>query len=66
MALGYMSSGVDTAYTVFSWLLSLVSASALINWIVICTVYLRFYYGCKVRINLPTTLLSNGTDLITT
>jgi len=48
MTLGYMtlSSG---ASVVFGWLQDLVSVAALIGWMVICTVYLRFYYGCKVQ-----------------
>jgi len=37
----------DSASVVFGWLQDLVSVSALINWMVICGVYLRFYYGMK-------------------
>lgn len=48
MALAYMSCGASTAATVFGWLQDLVSASAIVHWIIICIVYLRFYYGCKV------------------
>jgi len=48
MALAYMSCGASTAATVFGWLQDLVSASAIVHWIIICLVYLRFYYGCKV------------------
>jgi amino acid transporter len=46
MCLGFMTLS-DSASTVFGWLQDLVSVAALINWIVICTVYLRFYYGMK-------------------
>lgn len=46
VCLGYMSLQ-DSASTVFSWLQDLVSVSALIDWMVICGVYLRFYYGMK-------------------
>ncbi|CAD6439283.1 a61c5c97-eda8-4861-a942-97df7789b8d0 [Sclerotinia trifoliorum] len=47
----------DSASIVFSWLQDFVAVSALINWMIICGVYLRFYYGCKKqgipRSNLP-------------
>lgn len=46
LGLGYMTSG-NTASTVFTWLQDLVSVCALVNWIIICTVYLRFYYAMK-------------------
>ncbi|KAF2716173.1 proline-specific permease [Polychaeton citri CBS 116435] len=46
MCLGYMTLS-DSASTVFEWLQDIVSASTLVNWIVICITYLRFYYGCK-------------------
>ncbi|KAL1968142.1 hypothetical protein VTN77DRAFT_2273 [Rasamsonia byssochlamydoides] len=46
VALGYMSLS-DSAATVFTWLQDLISAAALVGWIVICTVYLRFYYAMK-------------------
>jgi amino acid transporter len=48
ICLGFMtlSNGADT---VFSWLQDLVSVSALIGWMVITGVYLRFYYGCKAQ-----------------
>ncbi|CAG8427098.1 unnamed protein product [Penicillium salamii] len=48
MALGYMTLS-SSASTVFTWLQDLVSISTLVNWICICIVYLRFYYGCKVQ-----------------
>ncbi len=48
IALGYMTLS-DGASVVFGWLQDLVSVAALIGWMVICTVYLRFYYGCKVQ-----------------
>jgi len=44
--LGFMTLS-NSAAVVFSWLQDLVSVAALINWIVICLVYLRFYYGMK-------------------
>ena len=46
ICLGFMTLS-DSASTVFGWLQDLVSVSALINWIIICIVYLRFYYGMK-------------------
>ncbi|KAJ3873806.1 amino acid permease/ SLC12A domain-containing protein [Lentinula edodes] len=46
MSLGYMTLQ-DSASNVFSWLQDLVSAAAIIAWMVICIIYLRFYYGCK-------------------
>jgi amino acid transporter len=46
MCLGYMVVS-ETATTVFSWLQAVVGVSTLIDWIVICVVYLRFYYSCK-------------------
>lgn len=46
IALAFMtlSSG---ASTVFQWFQSLVSAAAIVSWIIITMVYLRFYYGMK-------------------
>ncbi|KAF9073344.1 amino acid permease/ SLC12A domain-containing protein [Rhodocollybia butyracea] len=46
MALGYMTLQ-SSASIVFGWFQELVAAAALIIWIVICIVYLRFYYACK-------------------
>lgn len=46
MCLGYMTLS-DGASTVFTWLQDLVSIATLVNWITICIIYLRFYYGCK-------------------
>ena len=46
ITLGYMSLG-KTASVVFGWFQDLISAAAFINWIIICMVYLRFYYGMK-------------------
>jgi amino acid transporter len=46
ICLGYMTLS-DSASTVFGWLQDLVSVAALVNWIVITIVYLRFYYGMK-------------------
>ncbi|CAG8980958.1 hypothetical protein HYALB_00003817 [Hymenoscyphus albidus] len=37
----------DSASTVFSWLQDLVSVAAVIHYIIICIVYLRFFYGMK-------------------
>jgi amino acid transporter len=36
-----------TAATVFTWLQDLVASAQLVGWMVICTVYLRFYYALK-------------------
>ena len=44
--LGYMTVS-NSASTVFTWLQDIVSISTLVNWVCICIVYLRFYYGCK-------------------
>ncbi|KAE9407564.1 hypothetical protein BT96DRAFT_971261 [Gymnopus androsaceus JB14] len=46
IALGYMTLQ-DSAEIVFGWLQELVAAAALVVWITICFIYLRFYYGCK-------------------
>lgn len=46
MCLGYMVVSKSTN-TVFSWLQALVAVSTLVDWAIICVVYLRFYYGCK-------------------
>ncbi|TID25739.1 amino acid transporter-like protein [Venturia nashicola] len=46
MSLGYMTLS-DSASTVFTWLQDLVSISTLVNWIIICMTYLRFYYACQ-------------------
>lgn len=46
VCLGYMSLS-NGASVVFQWLQNLVSVAALINWTVICAVYLRFYYAMK-------------------
>ncbi|KAJ3741231.1 amino acid permease/ SLC12A domain-containing protein [Lentinula detonsa] len=46
MALGYMTLE-DAASNVFAWLQDLVAVAAIIAWMVICLVYLRFYYGCR-------------------
>lgn len=46
ICLGFMTLS-NSASTVFGWLQDLVSVAALVNWIVITTVYLRFYYGMK-------------------
>lgn len=46
MALSYMSVQ-STAAKVFTWFQDLVASAALVHWIVICLVYLRFYYGMK-------------------
>ena len=56
ICLGFMTLQ-SSASIVFSWFQDLVSVSALVNWMVICTVYLRFFYGMKKqgidRANLP-------------
>ncbi|TVY38872.1 Proline-specific permease [Lachnellula occidentalis] len=46
ICLGFMTLS-DSASTVFGWLQDLVSVSALVGWLIICIVYLRFYYGMK-------------------
>lgn len=48
ITLGYMSLSAGASIA-FGWLQDLTSVSAIITWMVICTVYLRFYYGCKVQ-----------------
>jgi amino acid transporter len=48
IALGYMALS-DSASLVFGWLQDLVSVAALVNWLVICIVYLRFYYEMKAQ-----------------
>ncbi|KAL1744915.1 amino acid permease/ SLC12A domain-containing protein [Schizophyllum fasciatum] len=44
--LGYMTLDRSAA-VVFGWFQDLIASSILVYWIVICLVYLRFYYGCK-------------------
>jgi amino acid transporter len=46
MALGYMTIS-SSASTVFTWLQDLLSIAILVNWIVILSTYLRFFYACK-------------------
>jgi len=46
IALGYMTLS-DNASTVFTWFQNLVSTAVLIQWCIICLVYLRFYYACR-------------------
>ncbi|CAH0024488.1 unnamed protein product [Clonostachys rhizophaga] len=46
MALGYMTTS-SSASTVFTWLQDLLSIAILVNWTVILSTYLRFYYACK-------------------
>ncbi|GJP92865.1 hypothetical protein AnigIFM60653_001660 [Aspergillus niger] len=46
MALGYMTLS-SSASTVFTWLQDIVSIATLVNWGIICIVYLRFYYACR-------------------
>lgn len=46
ISLGYMTLS-NTPNIVFTWLQDLVSVAILLNWLVICIVYLRFYYGCR-------------------
>ncbi|KAJ5471390.1 proline-specific permease [Penicillium desertorum] len=46
MCLGYMSLS-NSASMVFEWLRDIVAISTLVDWGITCTVYLRFYYGCK-------------------
>ncbi|KAF7589358.1 hypothetical protein BBP40_004438 [Aspergillus hancockii] len=46
MCLGYMSLS-NSASMVFGWLRDIVAISTLVDWGIVCIVYLRFYYGCK-------------------
>lgn len=46
LCLAYMTLS-DNASTVFSWFQDLSSSAILVHWSIICTVYLRFYYGMK-------------------
>ena len=46
MCLGYMSLS-NSATMVFGWLRDIVAISTLVDWGIVCIVYLRFYYGCK-------------------
>ncbi|KIK53872.1 hypothetical protein GYMLUDRAFT_77368 [Collybiopsis luxurians FD-317 M1] len=46
IALAYMALKSGAAI-VFGWLQSLVAAAVLVQWMIICFVYLRFYYACK-------------------
>ncbi|KAE9401156.1 hypothetical protein BT96DRAFT_965067 [Gymnopus androsaceus JB14] len=46
MALAYMTLSTN-ASTVFTWFQDMSSTATLVNWSIICLVYLRFYYGCK-------------------
>ncbi|KZP01295.1 hypothetical protein CALVIDRAFT_548111 [Calocera viscosa TUFC12733] len=48
LLLAYMSVS-DNASLVFTWFQDLVGSAALVLWIVICMVYLRFYYGCRAQ-----------------
>lgn len=50
IALGYMSAGGTSAATAFTWLQDLVAVSAFTHWVIVFLVYLRFYYGMKVRL----------------
>ncbi|KAI9646429.1 hypothetical protein NHQ30_004421 [Ciborinia camelliae] len=56
ICLGFLTLS-DSANIVFDWLQDFVAVAALINWMIICGVYLRFYYGCQnqgiSRSNLP-------------
>lgn len=48
VALGYMSVSAG-ATTAFLYLQALCAVTALVTWINICIVYLRFYYGCRAQ-----------------
>ncbi|KAJ4184134.1 hypothetical protein NW755_009139 [Fusarium falciforme] len=48
MALGYLTTS-QGASTIFTWLQDLLSIAILVNWTVILTTYLFFFYGCKVQ-----------------
>ena len=79
ICLGFLTLSTS-ANTVFTWLQDYVAVAAFINWMIICAVYLRLYYGCKKqripRPNLPwkgpfqpyaawTALISFGVLLLT-
>jgi amino acid transporter len=36
-----------SATIVFQWLRDIVAVATLVDWLIVCIVYLRFYYGCK-------------------
>jgi amino acid transporter len=46
MCLGYMSLS-HSSTVVFQWLRDIVAVATLVDWLIVCIVYLRFYYGCK-------------------
>ncbi|RHZ61816.1 putative amino acid permease [Aspergillus thermomutatus] len=46
MCLGYMSLSTS-ASVVFRWLRDIVAVATLVDWLIVCIVYLRFYYSCK-------------------
>lgn len=46
MCLGYMVL-TKSATIVFGWFQAIVAISTLVDWGIICIVYLRLYYGCK-------------------
>ncbi|PQE14207.1 Dicarboxylic amino acid permease protein [Rutstroemia sp. NJR-2017a BVV2] len=46
MFLGFLTLS-KSANVVFIWLQGFVAVTTLVNWMVICGIYLRFYYGCK-------------------
>ncbi|GAM38695.1 amino acid transporter [Talaromyces pinophilus] len=46
LCLGYMSLS-HPATVVFQWLRDIVAVATLVDWLIVCIVYLRFYYGCK-------------------
>lgn len=46
MCLGYMALN-KSAITVFGWLQAVVAVSTLVDWGIVCIVYLRLYYGSK-------------------
>lgn len=48
VCLGFMTLS-NGAATVFGWLQDLVAVAALVNWSIICLVYLRFFYSMKAQ-----------------
>jgi amino acid transporter len=46
LCLGYMSLS-HSATIVFRWLRDVVAVATLVDWLIVCIVYLRFYYGCQ-------------------
>lgn len=48
IALGFMTLS-SSASIVFEWLQDLIAVSTIVDWMVICVVYLRFFYGMRAQ-----------------